>query len=219
MNIAQRIAQLKNRMDSSVTLVAVSKGQSKEAIIEAHQTGLMDFAENYVQEALLKIKALADLRLIWHFIGPIQSNKTKIIATHFSWAQSITRAEIAKKLNDARPQNLPPLKICIQVNLEASNNKSGLSPKDAIQLVPYLLSLPQLALQGLMTIPEPHDDQTTLYNLYISLHDLLKTINQTHNINLTTLSMGMSHDFITAIDAGSTMVRIGEGIFGARSLL
>lgn len=210
-------AELKsNRKPDSVLLLAVSKNQSIEAITELFRLGVMNFGENYYQEALNKINSLNDLSICWHFIGPIQSNKTKGIATHFSWVHSISRLKIALQLNEYRPHHLPPLNVCIQVNLAGEETKSGVLPEEAGELVRAVSQLPHLNLKGLMTIPPPQNNPQEQYNLLIKLNHLMNTINQELNLTMDTLSMGMSDDLISSIQAGSTIVRIGRAIFGER---
>jgi pyridoxal phosphate enzyme (YggS family) len=203
------------RLPSSVSLLAVSKHQSIEKIKEAIEAGQTAFGENYLQEALTKITALADKNLIWHYIGPIQSNKTKKIAEHFDWVQSISSPIIAKRLNDQRPVHLPPLNICIQVNISQEQSKSGENPADVFALADYCASLPHLKLRGLMTIPTPKntfEDQTKALHLLRLLFEKLRY----KYPHLDTLSMGMSDDLTAAISEGSTLVRVGTKIFGKR---
>ena len=218
-HIEQLIDQLElacHRPPGAVKLIAVSKGHSSGAIEQAFAAGLRDFAESYFQEAQIKIQALASQPLCWHFIGPIQSNKTKGIARSFSWVHSISRASIAKQLNDARPISMPPLNVCLQVNIDNEETKAGISPENVIELARDVLELPQLHLHGLMAIPKQQSDEQQQYLSFLRLTQLLHTLNQQLNINLDTLSMGMSDDLKAAIRAGSTMVRIGTGIFGER---
>lgn len=204
------------RDPASVSLLAVTKNQSLEAVRAAYAAGQRLFGENYLQEALPKIAALPDCE--WHFIGPIQSNKTRKIAEHFSWVQSVASLSIAKRLNEQRPFNLPPLNICIEVNLNAEASKSGVSELDVLPLAEACLALPRLHLRGLMAIPENTDDLNMARR---NFHQLAELQNQliSKGIPLDTLSMGMSHDFEAAIAEGSTMVRIGQAIFGSRRRL
>lgn len=224
--IAQRIKDIKQQISQAeiacqrppgeITLLAVSKGHSADEIKLAYSEGLVAFGESYVQEAQLKINTLAHLPLCWHFIGPIQSNKAKYIANHFSWAHSISHEKTARLLNDARPTNSPPLKITIQVNFDGELTKSGASPKDIAALASIILKLPRLKLHGLMLIPKPELNETQQYLSFIRLTNLMQSVNDQLNTSMDTLSMGMSHDFKAAICAGSTLIRLGTAIFGAR---
>lgn len=215
MSIRERVQTLKQALGENVMLVGVSKTRTPSEIREAAHAGLHDFGENYVQEALPKIEALQDLPLVWHFIGPIQSNKIKQIAKNFSWVHSVCTERTAEKLNQHRPQHLPPLNICIQVNIDAEPTKSGVSPKEIHQLVETTLALPRLCLKGLMIIPKPRSPEDK-DNPFLKTSALLNLINQTHRLHLKTLSMGMSDDFEEALAAGSTCVRIGTKLFGKR---
>ncbi len=205
------------RPPGTVHLLGVSKGRTAEEIEQAYTAGLSDFGESYLQEALSKIQALATLPLCWHFIGPIQSNKTNPIANHFAWVHSVSRHKIALQLNDARPKTLPPLNICIQVNLDDEETKAGIKPNDLAELAYYVLQLPRLHLRGLMAIPKRQLDEQQQYLSFIRLNQLLHTLNQQLNICMDTLSMGMSGDIKAAIRAGSTMVRVGTAIFGGNT--
>jgi len=207
-----------NRPAGDVQLLAVSKKQPIAAIEQAYSAGQRAFGESYVQEALLKIKSLAALPIHWHFIGPIQSNKTNVIAEHFAWVHSVCRQKIAQQLHDARPNHLPALNICLQVNLDDEPSKSGLAVELIAELARYVLQLPRLHLRGLMIIPKLQDDPQQQYLAFLRLTHLLHALNQQLNINMDTLSMGMSDDMQAAIRAGSTIVRIGTAIFGVRSL-
>lgn len=204
------------RMPDDVLLLAVSKQQSIHAISEAFHLGAQHFGESYYQEALYKINALKDLPLCWHFIGPIQSNKTKGIASHFSWVHSVNRQKIAVLLNEHRPNNLAPLNVCIQVNLVDEESKSGITPAAASELAAAISQLPQLRLRGLMTIPPPQKDQQKQYDLFMQLNQLLHALNQQLGLAMDTLSMGMSDDLVPAIKAGATIIRVGRAIFGER---
>lgn len=204
------------RKPGSVLLLAVSKQQNIEAILEAHQSGVMDFGENYFQEAQPKIKALTHLPIHWHFIGPIQSNKTKGIARSFNWVHSIDRDKIACLLNEYRPMDQPPLNVCLQINLVGEDTKSGIAPESAADLARLVSELPQLRLRGLMTIPPPQQNEQEQYELLMQLNRLMHSLNSQLNIQMDTLSMGMSDDLIPAIKAGATIVRIGRAIFGDR---
>ena len=217
--IQQHIQQYEaasHRKPGAVHLLAVTKGQSSQMIKTAIAAGLYDFGESYLQEALPKIHDLATHPLCWHFIGPIQSNKTKGIALKFSWAHSVCRRKIAQQLNDARPTFMRPLNVCIQVNLDDEETKSGISPHLVAELAAYIIQLPHLQLRGLMCIPEQHVDEQQQSLTYLRLADLLHGLNMQFNLAMDTLSMGMSNDLHAAIRAGSTMVRVGRGIFEER---
>lgn len=205
------------REEGSVKLLAVSKRQSIEKIKAAVEAGQVAFGENYLQEALLKIRILADPPLEWHFIGPIQSNKTRKIAEHFAWVHSIDNVKIAKRLNDQRPAHLPPLNVCIEVNVSGELTKSGVSLKDTASLTAYCFSLPRLKVRGLMTIPAFHASFIEQRQAYNKLYTLWQQLHQHHG-SLDTLSMGMSNDFEAAIAEGSTLIRIGTAIFGERDV-
>jgi len=200
---------------NDVTLLAVSKTFGPEAVREAHAAGQSAFGENYLQEAVEKIALLADLPLQWHCIGPIQSNKTRLVAQHFDWVHSVDRLKIAQRLSDQRPETLPPLQVCIQVNVDGGPAKSGVIPADALALAREVAALPRLRLRGLMTIPEPAADfeaQLTVHRQAQALFDQLRA----SGLALDTLSMGMTGDLEAAIHAGSTLVRVGTAIFGGR---
>lgn len=214
--LAERIrqaSQVAQRDPSSVRLLAVSKTKPASDLREAYDAGLRDFGENYLQEALGKQTELSDLPLIWHFIGPIQSNKTRAIAEHFDWVHSVDRLKIAQRLSEQRPTELPPLNLCIQVNVSGEASKSGCTPEDLPALAHAISALPNLRLRGLMAIPEPtenSDEQNAAFATVRNLQDQL-------NLPLDTLSMGMSHDLEAAIAQGATWVRIGTALFGARN--
>lgn len=201
-----------NRDEHSVQLLAVSKTKPAQALREAYAAGLRDFGENYLQEALGKQLELADLPLIWHFIGPIQSNKTRAIAEHFAWVHSVDRLKIAQRLSEQRPADLPPLNICIQVNVSGEASKSGCTPADLPALSNAISALPRLKLRGLMAIPEPTEDRAAQDAAFAAVQNLQASL----NLPLDTLSMGMSHDLESAIAQGATWVRIGTALFGAR---
>jgi len=201
--------------NGEVTLLAVSKAQTAEKLREAYQAGQTKFGENYLQEALNKQIELADLNIEWHFIGPIQSNKTQPIAQHFSWVHGVDRLKIAQRLNDARPADLPPLQICLQINISGEASKSGIAPNELLDLVKAVAALPKLTLRGLMTIPEPTDDEALQRQQFKQMRDWLNGLKK-EGFALDTLSMGMSSDYKIAIEEGATIVRIGSGIFGAR---
>lgn len=205
-------AQAAGREPASVGLLAVSKTKPAAALREAHACGQRDFGENYLQEALGKQAELADLDLAWHFIGPIQSNKTRALAEHFAWVHSVDRLKIAQRLSDQRPAHLPALNICLQVNVSGEASKSGCNPDELPELAQAVTQLPNLRLRGLMTIPEPTDDPSEQRAAFARLRELQQSL----NLDLDTLSMGMSHDLEAAIAEGATWVRIGTALFGAR---
>lgn len=210
-----RAAQSAGRPPSAITLIAVSKTWPAATIAEAHACGQRAFGENHVQEALEKITRLVHLPLEWHFIGPIQSNKTRAISGHFQWVHSVEREKIAVRLNDARPEALPPLNVCIQVNVSGEAAKSGVVPGEELALARAIAALPRLKLRGLMAIPEPTPD-TGLQRRRFALLRNLKDRLATAGFALDTLSMGMSDDLEAAILEGATMVRVGTAIFGQR---
>ena len=199
----------------SIELLAVSKTFGADAVRSAHDAGQRAFGENYVQEAVEKIAALSALPLIWHFIGPIQSNKTRQIAERFDWVHSIDRLKIAERLADARPADRAPLQVCIQVNIGDETSKSGVAAADAPELARAISRLPRLALRGLMTIPPVSTDNTVQRGYFAQLRRLRNEI-ASQVCPLDTLSMGMSADLEAAITEGSTMVRVGTAIFGTR---
>ncbi|SFX34708.1 hypothetical protein SAMN03159390_01306 [Pseudomonas sp. NFACC49-2] len=204
--------QAARRPEHSVQLLAVSKTKPAQALREAYAAGLRDFGENYLQEALGKQAELTDLPLIWHFIGPIQSNKTRAIAEHFAWVHSVDRLKIAQRLSEQRPSGLPPLNICIQVNVSGEASKSGCTPADLPALAHAIDALPRLKLRGLMAIPEPTEDRAAQDAAFAAVQRLQASL----DLPLDTLSMGMSHDLESAIAQGATWVRIGTALFGAR---
>jgi pyridoxal phosphate enzyme (YggS family) len=205
------------RDPASVRLLAVSKTFPAEAVREARAAGQIAFGENYVQEGVGKIEALADLRagLEWHCIGPLQSNKTRPVAAHFDWVHSIDRLKIAERLAEQRPAELPPLQVCLQVNVDAGANKSGVPPAEALALARAVAALPRLRLRGLMAIPEPAPDFETQQALFLRAAAVFEEMRGA-GLEVDTLSLGMSADLEAAIAAGSTMVRIGTAIFGGR---
>ena len=217
-NIAQVEARIRaaalavHRDVTSIHLLAVSKTKPAAALREAHAAGVRDFGENYLQEARAKQVELADLPLCWHFIGPIQSNKTRDIAEHFAWVHSVDRLKIAQRLSEQRPANLPPLNICIQVNVSGEASKSGCTPADLPALAAAISALPRLKLRGLMAIPEPTEDCAEQDAAFATV----RTLQESLNMGLDTLSMGMSHDLESAIAQGATWIRIGTALFGAR---
>lgn len=200
---------------NEVTLLAVAKTFGPDAVRQAHAAGAVDFGENYIQEAVEKQALLAGLPLRWHCIGPIQSNKTRLVATHFDWAHTVDRVKIAQRLSEQRPPQLPPLQVCIQVNIDGGPSKSGVAPAEALALAREVAALPRLRLRGIMTIPEPAQDfeaQLAVHRRARALYEDLRAA----GLPLDTLSMGMTADLEAAIQAGSTMVRVGTAIFGGR---
>jgi pyridoxal phosphate enzyme (YggS family) len=212
-------ARVAGRAPDSVSLLAVSKTFGPEAVIEAADAGQHEFGENYVQEALDKIasvKALRpDLDLVWHFIGPLQSNKTRLVAEQVDWVHSVDRIKIAQRLSDQRPDSLPPLNICLQVNVSGEVSKSGVAPKELLALAAAVTGMPRLRLRGLMAIPEPEDDPVLQRRPFSLLRELQQQLSAA-GILTDTLSMGMSADMAAAITEGATIVRIGTAIFGRR---
>lgn len=203
-----------NNAEETVQLIAVSKSQPVQAIVDMYQAGLRSFAENKLQEALPKIKALSHLCLTWHFIGPLQSNKTKNIATHFDWVQSLSRLSDAKRLNDHRPADRPPLNVLIQVNISHDSHKVGITQAEITTFAEQLQQYPRLRLRGLMTVPKQTDITTTRED-FSALAECFRLL-QSKGWDVDTLSMGMSNDFEIAIECGATMVRIGTLLFGVR---
>ena len=210
-----RACEEAGRDPRDIVLVAVSKTFPADAVRAAHAAGQRDFGENHAQDAIAKIDALADLDLVWHFIGPVQSNKTRAIAERFAWVHSIDRLKVAERLAAQRPEPLPPLQACIQVNVSGEATKSGVAPEEAPALARAVAALPRLRLRGLMAIPEPTDDPALQRRRFESLRDLKDRL-VADGLALDTLSMGMSDDLEAAIAAGATMVRVGTAIFGAR---
>lgn len=209
-------AQAAGRREEEVELLAVSKTFPADAIRDACATGQRRFAESYVQEALHKMEALRGLDIEWHYIGPIQSNKTRPIAEHFAWVHSIDRPKIAERLSAQRPADMPPLQVCIEVNISGEASKSGVLPDEVAALAQAIASLPNLQLRGLMTIPAPAEDVAEQRAAFARLRELFDRLNR-QGMRLDTLSMGMSHDFPAAIAEGATVVRVGTAIFGTRS--
>jgi pyridoxal phosphate enzyme (YggS family) len=210
-----RAAEASGRRPDDIVLVAVSKTFPPERIAEAYRAGQRAFGENHAQEAVAKVTALADLPLEWHFIGPIQANKTRLIAAHFHWVHSLEREKIARRLNEQRAPGLPPLEVCIQVNVSGEASKSGVAPGEELALAQAIAGLPRLRLRGLMAIPEPTSDARLLRSRYALLRRLKEQL-VARGFPLDTLSMGMSDDLEIAIAEGATMVRVGTAIFGAR---
>lgn len=202
---------------NTVQLLAVSKQRTPAEITEAFHAGITRFGENYLQEALIKINALKQLPIEWHFIGGIQSNKTKAIAEHFNWVHTVSTEAIADRLNKARPEESSPLNICIQVNLDHEDTKSGVDVMDILPLATHISSLPHLRLRGLMTIPRPEKELPLQIASFQRLTTLFTDINLALKNPMDTLSMGMSADFKAAIQAGSTLIRVGTAIFGPRT--
>ncbi|MCX8650692.1 YggS family pyridoxal phosphate-dependent enzyme [Gilliamella sp. B2776] len=221
-NDIERIAKKCERDPNTIQLIAVSKTKPVEEIMEAIDAGQLVFGENYVQEGIEKIqyfnKNLPNNELIWHFIGPLQSNKSKLVAEHFDWMHTIDRFKIAQRLNDQRPTNLAKLNVLIQVNISQEASKSGVKPEEVADLVNQIVTLPNLNLRGLMAIPEIENDFNKQVNVFSKMQKLLQSLQKDYPF-LDTLSMGMSGDMQAAIIAGSTMVRIGTAIFGARQYL
>jgi PLP dependent protein len=216
--VRERIAAacaLAQRPVNEVTLLAVSKTFGPDAVREAHACGQIAFGENYIQEAVEKIELLRDLPLEWHCIGPIQSNKTRLVATHFAWAHTVDRLKTAQRLSEQRPESAPPLQVCIQVNIDGAPTKAGVAPDAVLALAREVAALPRLALRGLMTIPEPAEDIAAQKAVHLRTRTLFDELRRA-GLAIDTLSMGMTADLEAAIAAGSTMVRIGTAIFGGR---
>ena len=204
------------RDPASVRLLAVSKTFAAQAVAQAHAAGQCDFGENYIQEGVEKIQALAHLPLVWHCIGPIQSNKTRLVAEHFDWVHSVDRLKIAQRLSEQRPAARGPLQVCMQVNVDGGPTKAGVPPEQAAELASQIASLPGLRLRGIMSIPEPASDFASALAVHqrsLALYEALKA----QGFDLDTLSLGMSADLEAAIQAGSTLVRVGSARFGTRS--
>lgn len=207
--------QAAGRVPQDVRLLAVSKTFGPEAVREAFEAGQTAFGENYIQEAVEKIEALSHLPLEWHCIGPIQSNKTRLVASSFDWVHTVDRLKIAQRLSEQRPEELPDLQVCVQANVDGGANKSGLPPDEVADLMQAINDLPRLKLRGLMCIPEPvegFDQQCALLERVHTLYERLRA----QGFALDTLSMGMSADLVAAVHSGSTMVRVGSAIFGTR---
>jgi len=226
-SIAENLRQVRHRIDRActecnrspqhVTLLAVSKTCPAEAVRAAVDAGQRAFGENYVQEALVKIEALADVRtqLEWHLIGPLQSNKTRVVAEAFDWVHTVDRLKIAERLSAQRPDNLPPLNICLQVNVDGEASKSGIVLDELPALAQAVATLPGLRLRGLMSIPEPVDGLTAQQAPHRRLHEAFIMLRD-QGLALDTLSMGMSADLEAAVHQGATLLRVGSAIFGAR---
>ena len=209
-------AQKSQRSPEDICIVAASKTRCAAAIKIAYQCGIRNFGENYLQEALEKITTLADLDIVWHFIGPIQSNKTRAIAEHFDWVHSVGRLKIARRLSEARPEHLSPLKVCLQVNISAEASKSGVTPQQLPKLVDEIKDLPGIELRGLMAIPAATSDEELQRRTFRTMCELMEQ-QQVKVPGMDTLSMGMSADLEAAITQGSNLIRVGTDIFGARS--
>ncbi|HXH03766.1 MAG TPA: YggS family pyridoxal phosphate-dependent enzyme [Candidatus Competibacteraceae bacterium] len=227
-SLAERLAAVRARIHEaerrfarapgSVTLLAVSKTQPAGRIREAAVAGQLCFGENYLQEALEKMAALTDLpQLEWHYIGPLQSNKTRRIAEHFHWVHSVDRLKLAQRLSEQRPAHLPPLHVCLQVNISGEASKSGMTLEELPTVAQAVAALPRLRLRGLMAIPAPAADFAAQRRPCAALRQALERLNAEFGLGLDTLSMGMSDDLEAAIAEGSTLVRIGTAIFGPRS--
>jgi pyridoxal phosphate enzyme (YggS family) len=204
------------RSDRNILILAVSKTRPAEDIRLAHDCGLREFGESYLQEALQKIEQLQDLDLVWHFIGPIQSNKTRQIASHFDWVHSVDRVKIARRLSEQRPDHLPPLQICLQVNTSGEASKSGVAPGELADLARQVHALPRLRLRGLMSIPAATQDEQLQRQAFARLRAELEGLRALAP-GLDTLSMGMSNDLEAAVAEGATIVRVGTGLFGPRN--
>ena len=228
--IADNLAALRQRIAAaclaagrpvqSITLLAVSKTMGAQAVREAHGCGQTQFGENYVQEAVEKITALAELRgqLQWHMIGPLQANKTRLIAETFDWVHSVDRLRVAQRLSEQRPPAMGPLQICLQVNVSGEASKAGVAPAELVELATAVSRLPGLRLRGLMSIPQPSSDAAVQHASHRALREMMVSL-QSRSLALDTLSMGMTADLEAAIAEGSTMVRVGTAIFGARPAL
>lgn len=224
--LATNIAKLQQRVRLSaeksqrslcdILVLAVSKTRPSGDIRMAHAAGLRDFGESYLQEALPKIEQLQDLDLVWHFIGPIQSNKTRQIAAHFDWVHSVDRLKIARRLSEQRPADLPPLQVCLQVNTSRETSKSGVQPEQLEQLVDGVIGLPGLTLRGLMAIPAATSDTAAQHRAFAQLRELMAGLRRLAP-GMDTLSMGMSGDLEAAIAEGATIIRVGSALFGPRN--
>ena len=224
-SVSANLAQVRKRIElaclaagrpaNAVHLLAVSKTMPAQAVRDAYAAGQVAFGENYIQEGVDKIASLADLPLEWHCIGPIQSNKTKLVAENFAWVHSIDRLKIAERLSAQRPVNLPPLQVCLQVNVDGGSNKSGVTPSELLALAQAVAKLPNLQLRGIMTIPEPAENELAARAVHQQAKDLFDALNAA-GLNVDTLSMGMTGDLEAAIAEGSTCVRVGTAIFGQR---
>jgi pyridoxal phosphate enzyme (YggS family) len=203
------------RNPQEVTLLAVSKTFGADAVQAAAEAGQRAFGENYIQEAVEKMALLSHLPLKWHCIGPIQSNKTRLVAGHFDWAHTVDRLKIAQRLSEQRPEQLPALNVCIQVNIDGGPNKAGVPPQEALALAQAVARLPRLSLRGIMTIPEPAEDPTMQKAVHLRARALFDELRGA-GLPVDTLSMGMTADLESAVAAGTTLVRVGTAIFGGR---
>ncbi len=203
------------REPGAVELLAVSKTFDAQAVTQACAAGQRAFGENYIQEAVQKIAELRQLPLVWHCIGPIQSNKTRLVAEHFDWVHTVERFKTAQRLSEQRPAQLAPLQVCIQVNVDGGASKSGVAPEEALALAQQVAALPNLRLRGVMSIPEPTPDFAAACTVFAKVKAVFDNLNA-NGLALDTLSMGMSADLEAAIQSGSTMVRVGTAIFGGR---
>jgi len=209
-------AQRNGRVRDSIRLVGASKTQSAETIRAAASCGITEFGENYLNDALPKIDALRDLPLQWHFIGAIQSNKTRDIARHFQWVQTLDRTKIAQRLSDQRPESADALDVLIQVNIDDEPQKAGIAPDALAEFAPHVLKLPRIRLRGLMSIPRPETDPLAQRSAFRRMRELFERAKPVGATHWDTLSMGMTQDFETAIAEGATMIRIGTALFGPR---
>lgn len=214
--IMQAFSQSGRSSDDPVTLLAVSKRHSLEKINELYQLGQRDFGESYLQEALTKIDTSPYSDIIWHFIGPIQSNKTKDIAHNFQWVHSVDRLKIARRLSAQYADKAKPLNICLQINISQETQKSGFSSSEIFTLIEEIIKLPNLSIRGLMAIPKSTDDTAQQKKAFHQLKELMQQLNQQFKLNMDTLSMGMSNDLESAIAEGATIIRIGTALFGPR---
>ncbi|WP_020406024.1 YggS family pyridoxal phosphate-dependent enzyme [Hahella ganghwensis] len=211
----QNATKSAGRKPEDITLLAVSKTKPADAVRAAHSAGLRDFGENYLQEAIEKIESLSYLSIRWHFIGPLQSNKTRPVAEHFDWVHTVDRLKIATRLSDQRPPDLPPLNVCIQVNVDSEESKSGVTLKEVDALADAITKLPHLTLRGLMCIPDPDQSDSELAESFKAVTRATQALQKKHK-TIDTISMGMSQDLEIAIAEGATIVRIGTAIFGKR---
>lgn len=209
-------AKAAGRLPESIELLAVSKTWPLDCVLAAAEAGQRTFGENYVQEGVDKAIATVNRDLTWHFIGPLQSNKTRLVAEHFAWVHSIERLKVAQRLSAQRPTTLPPLQVCVQINVSGEASKSGCAPDEALALCQAIARLPGLQLRGLMAIPEASDDRAAQRAPCRQLRQIYENI-QAAGLPLDTLSMGMSHDLEAAVAEGATIVRIGTAIFGERN--
>ena len=226
MNIEQNLVHIRQQIEDchptqKVMLLAVSKTKPFSDILKAYYAGQYQFGENYVQEGVEKIQLAQQQNLndiTWHLIGPLQSNKTRIVAEHFDWVQTIDRVKIAERLSQQRPDHLQPLQVLIQINISDENSKSGIAPQQMEELAQQIIKLPKLQLRGLMAIPAPTEDINQQITIFNQMKSLLQQLQQCFpQQKIDTLSMGMTDDMRTAIACGSTMVRIGTAIFGKRN--